>query len=333
MLGGVWKGEDPQAAKRAKRAQITFKAFVTDHYEPWATAQRKTGAEQTARLRSVFGDTLDALMLGLITPFHVERWRSARLKAGISPSTVNRDLTVLRAALRLAKQWNLLSVHPLADLKLSKLDRAATVRYLTPAEEKRLRAALVARDDTRRANRDRANEWRRERGYAEWPVYGAYTDHLSPVVLLALNTGMRRGELLAVRWRDVDLTRAVLTVHGTQSKTGQTRHIPLNSEAATVLATWKAGSTTELVFTGHDGEPMEDIKTAWGRLVRAAKLENFRFHDCRHHFASRLVQAGVDLNTVRELLGHSDLKMTLRYAHLAPEHKAAAVAKLVQGRS
>jgi site-specific recombinase XerD len=74
---------------------------------------------------------------------------------------------------------------------------------------------------------------------------------------------------------------------------------------------------------------MTNINKSWASLLAAAKLENFRFHDCRHHFASRLVMAGVDLYTVKELLGHSDFAMTQRYAHLAPEHKAAAVAKLV----
>ena len=76
---------------------------------------------------------------------------------------------------------------------------------------------------------------------------------------------------------------------------------------------------------------MFSLKTAWQKVAKAAKLHAFTFHDLRHTFASKLVQAGVDLNTVRELLGHADIKMTLRYAHLAPEHKAAAVAKLVGG--
>ena len=84
------------------------------------------------------------------------------------------------------------------------------------------------------------------------------------------------------------------------------------------------------MFPGEDGAPLADVKSAWLPLVDAAKVRAFRFHDFRHTFASKLVMAGVDLNTVRELLGHADLKMTLRYAHLAPEHKAAAVAKLVQ---
>lgn len=332
VLGGVWKGEDPQAAKVAARKQITFETFVTDHYEPWATAQRKTGAEQTARLRSIFGPDFNSLRLGELSAFHVERWRSARLKAGISASTVNRDLTVLRAALRLAKDWKLLATHPLADVKPSKLDRVAVVRYLTREEETRLRTALAARDDRRRAERERANTWRHERDYGAFPLHGVYTDHLTPIVLLALNTGLRRGELLALRWQDVDLTRATLTVHGTSSKSGQTRHVPLNTDAVSVLKAWKGSVTPQpdaQMFGNRDGSAIADIKTAWLALVQAAKVLQFRFHDLRHTFASKLVMAGVDLNTVRELLGHADLKMTVRYAHLAPEHKAAAVAKLV----
>jgi site-specific recombinase XerD len=85
------------------------------------------------------------------------------------------------------------------------------------------------------------------------------------------------------------------------------------------------------VFPGKQAERLTDIKTAWKQLllgVSGGPIEGFRVHDLRHTFASKLVQAGVDLNTVRELLGHADIKMTLRYAHLAPEHRAAAVAKV-----
>jgi site-specific recombinase XerD len=79
------------------------------------------------------------------------------------------------------------------------------------------------------------------------------------------------------------------------------------------------------VFAGKDGKSFVDIKTAWNKLLRDAGISDFHWHDLRHHFASRLVMRGVDLNTVRELMGHGDIKMTLRYAHLAPEHKKAAI--------
>jgi integrase len=135
----------------------------------------------------------------------------------------------------------------------------------------------------------------------------------------------------------VDLQRRILTVRGEGAKTGQTRHVPLNSEAVRVLNNWKPAPFFEAswcVFGGSDSStPIVEIKKAWAGVLKAAKVNGFRFHDLRHTFASNLVMAGVDLNTVRELLGHKSIAMTLRYAHLAPEHKATAVESLVKGRS
>jgi integrase len=141
-----------------------------------------------------------------------------------------------------------------------------------------------------------------------------------------MNTGMRRGEILSLEWQNADLTNKNLTVISENAKSGKTRHIPLNTEAFETLKNWKKDSPSNgYVFTGQNGNPLLEIRKSWTTALEEAKISNFRFHDLRHHFASKLVMASVDLNTVRELLGHSDLTMTLRYAHLAPEHKAAAV--------
>ncbi|MCP4091804.1 MAG: site-specific integrase, partial [Gammaproteobacteria bacterium] len=130
---------------------------------------------------------------------------------------------------------------------------------------------------------------------------------------------------------DVDFSNKSLVIHGHSSKSGRSRHVPLNAEALDTLERWRRQqkSLSELVFPGKGGQPFNNVKRSWDALLQAAKIDRFRWHDMRHHFASKLVMASVDLNTVRELLGHSDFKLTMRYAHLAPEHKAAAVAKLV----
>jgi integrase len=340
MLGDVSKaksrGEDPFAALAAKKAAanaITFETFLTDHLEPWKVEHHKRGAETVQRLRSVFADFL-TLRLTELTPWTVEKWRTARLKRTTrrpKPATVNSHLTMLKAALEKAAAWKLLATNPLTEVKALTTDKAGRMRFLSDDEESRLRAALTARDEAREVRRARANEWRRARGYDEWPT-GA-PDHLTGIVLLALNTGLRKGEIFGLQWRDVDLVRQQLTVRGEGAKSGQTRHVPLNVEAVGVLKGHRAivdVGSDGFVFPGRvDGEALDDVKKAWQPVVTAAKLEGFRFHDLRHTFASKLVMAGVDLNTVRELLGHTDIKMTLRYAHLAPEHKAAAVAKLV----
>jgi integrase len=328
-LSKIDKGHDPKAARIAK-SDLTLGDYLDHHYGPWFVAQRPR-TMQLVRLQNRALADLRKTPLRELTGFQLERWRSARLKAETTARTCNRDISSLKAALSRAVEWKLLARNPLGDVKLLREDEGGVVRYLTPDEETRLRAALAARDAARQAKRDTANQWRRDRGYAEWPAENP--DHLTAIVLVAINTGLRKGEIFNLRWRDIDLVGAQLTVRGDGAKSGQTRHVPLNTEALDVLKRWRAATTPDgYVFPGRADSGngrLDDVKKGWLPIVTAAKLTAFRFHDLRHTFASKLVMAGVDLNTVRELLGHSDLKMTLRYAHLAPEHKAAAVAKLV----
>ena len=140
-----------------------------------------------------------------------------------------------------------------------------------------------------------------------------------------MNTGLRRrGEVVKLRWGSVDFNRRLLTVEGRNAKNRQTRHVPLNDEAVSVLRRWREQSGTGArVFDVATG-----FQTAWEKVLKRARITNFRWHDLRHHFASRLVQHGVPLNTVRDLLGHSSIGMSLRYAHLAPDQRREAVAKL-----
>ena len=306
---------------------------MTEVYEPWAAANLRTGDAPVIRIRTKFPELLDRRLVDL-TPWLIEKWRLRRRGEGIGAVTLNRDLDDLKAALARAADWGLIQASPLAGVKRAKVDRAASVRFLSEDEEHRLRDALDAREERIRAERDSANAWRAERGYRLLPDLrqAAFADHLKPLVLVSINAGVRRGELYSLTWRHVDLERAILTVAGATTKSGATRHLPLNSEARAVLEGWRAqaGKLEGLVFPGRGGERLNNTHKAWTTVLAAAGIRDFRWHDLRHHFASRLVMLGVDLNTVRELLGHSTYAMTLRYAHLAPEHKAAAVSRLVR---
>jgi integrase len=156
------------------------------------------------------------------------------------------------------------------------------------------------------------------------PALTFFGDHLTPAVLLSINTGIRRGELLKLRWSSIDFERQLLTIEAPNAKSRQTRHVPLNDEASNLLRNWRdqAGEKAR-VF-----DVATNFKTAWRALLKRAGITGFRWHDMRHHFAPRLVQRGVPLNTVRDLLGHSTAQMSLRYAHLASDQRREAVAKL-----
>jgi integrase len=162
-------------------------------------------------------------------------------------------------------------------------------------------------------------------------------EHLRPIVITALHTGMRRGEILSLTWDNVDLVNGFITL--TETKNGEKREVPIDG---TLRETFNRLPRRFVEKDGKDGEkvkelvpslfhdpdtlkPYGSVKRSFATAMKTAKITGCRFHDLRHTFASQLVMAGVDLTTVKELLGHKDIKMTLRYAHLAPAHKRNAI--------
>lgn len=152
---------------------------------------------------------------------------------------------------------------------------------------------------------------------------------LKPLVVTALNTGFRAGELLSLTWEEVDFERQLVSVRAGYAKNGERRSIPMNEMLhATLEEVRIKHSTHGPVFLSRAGTPYRSFRTAFEHAVAKANITDFHFHDLRHTFASRLVMAGVDLPTIKELMGHKDIKMTLRYTHLSNSHKREAVRAL-----
>jgi integrase len=150
--------------------------------------------------------------------------------------------------------------------------------------------------------------------------------HARPIVVMALNTGMRKGEILNLKWENIDLKNNFILLNQDQTKNGERKEIPINNTLKEALK----GITRRLdipyvFYNPKTDKPYDNIVKSFYTAMKRAGIKDFRFHDLRHTFASQLVMAGVDLTTVRELLGHKTLTMTLRYSHLAPSHKVNAV--------
>jgi len=320
---------EPLAVTQGRRGATlpSLRDFIDDTYMPWFKAHHK-GHEKTQHTLSNNFDPIMSQRLDAITGRDLELIRTAWMQDGNKASTVNRKMGSISGVFSRAVEWEYIYTHPLTKLKQLKVDSKGVIRYLAADETKRLRDALDARQDEMRAERESANTWRTERHREPMPslLELPFTDHLKPMVLVSLNTGMRRGELFDLKWSAVNFDTKTITVAGATTKTSDTRHIPMNKETIGVLDAWKKQvSESPYVFPGQGGGRFEDVKSAWLKLLERAQIDGFRWHDMRHDFASRLVMAGVPLNTVRDLLGHADIKMTLRYAHLAPGTKAAAV--------
>jgi len=154
-------------------------------------------------------------------------------------------------------------------------------------------------------------------------LHDACAEHLKPIVIVALNTGMRKEEILSLKWKDLNFPSRMIYILDT--KNSERREIAMNAIVYRTLLTVKRTLDSSWVFCKKNGERYGNVRKAFEGAKKRAGIVDFRFHNLRHTFASHLVMAGIDLKTVQELLGHKSFEMTLRYAHLSPEHKKAAL--------
>lgn len=299
----------------------TFRAFA-EKYLDWVQGRIRSIAQERIyirRLNETFGDTClsdidvaraERFMAQRIKeprhhPFRgksarnlSEEQREARIKAWyannpktISKSYANREVACLRRILNKAVTWKLIPANPLQGLKLYDEREFIRKRYLKPEEIRALLAACTA--------------------------------HIREIVLFALYTGRRFGEIAGMRWQEVDLENGYVYFPKTKKK--EPDQVALPPGARQILAGMRGDSVGEHVFHTRTGGKISDVRWAFQRALKVAGIANFRFHDLRHTAISYMIMNGIDLKTVAELVGHTTAEMVdKRYGHLSPDHKRIA---------
>jgi integrase len=280
-----------------------FTEFVDEVFVPWAKASKRSwqGDEERARpLKEFFAGK----RLREITPMLIEQLKQQRLKTKTlhkrdrSPATVNRELQVLSKVFAMAYDNGLVETNPMRRVHKFR-EGPARERYLTDEEERRLLEVLVGR---------RA--------------------HIRSIVVVALQTGMRQGEILGLKWGHVDFDQE--TIYVAHTKTGRPRRIPMSKLVEVELRSLKQDATRdEHVFSYHrTGLKLTTFRHTWERACKQARISGLRFHDLRHTFATRLRAKGVHEMDIMSLLGHTTLQMTSRYTHAMPQNLRNAVDSL-----
>jgi integrase len=266
-------------------------ADLLRRYRDTVSVSKRGASSEAFRLSKLLATPMAALVLRDLRPWHVAAYRDQRLKA-VKPGTVRREMGILRSALEMARrEWGLLVDNPAAAV-------ARPVAY-------------DARD--RRVSKD---EWRR----MEPVLLTMRNKEVEWFIRLALETALRRGELLALLWRHVDLERRVALIPDT--KTGQPRTIPLTPEAHRILAYKERAGERVVNLT-----PVA-LRRAWERLCARARVEDLRVHDLRHEALSRFSELGLNTPELASISGHKDVRMLLRYTHVQPSALALKLAAL-----
>jgi integrase len=274
--------------KYGQGKSIRIREFAETIYLPWAESSKLSAETDKHHLRVIvafFGD----MPMRDISQIKVEKFKHELINKVTQkgtvrkPATVNRGLAVLSRVFSLAREYGYINSNPVSRVRKLREDNLR-IRYLTEEEQGRLLDALS--------------------GSREW---------LRPVVVFALNTGMRMGEIASLCWPQVDFERGVISVRRT--KTGKDRFVPINDEARDLLTELYSKRQGEQVFTEASSRKINNISTAFARATEQAKIEDFHFHDLRHTAGTRMGEAGADLVTIAAVLGHSDLSMAARYTH------------------
>lgn len=298
MMTAIAKGE----VLGVREEGLRFRDFSDKRY--WPTIKPNLSTWEEVRARSIldtqllprFGD----LKLSKLRREEIERWQAER-RDTVSASTANKELMRLGHLLNRAVDWGYLKASPARGIKRAK-EAPGRVRYLSPEERDKL---LNGTEITVKARDGRT-----------WAAYRAPNSALRLYILAALQTGARRGELLALRWADVDMRARTVTFR--QTKNGDSRTVPMTDTLREALqALPRPLDPAAAVFPERDPKV---LSRSFARLVAHLGLPNLHFHDLRHDVASTLTMAGVPQRTIMAILGHRDPRMTMRYQHLSPDH-------------
>jgi len=273
--------------------RIRFEEMAEEYLGRYSKVNKKSWERDVVsvkRLNCLF----EGKYLSEIKPRMIEDYKAKRLDDGVTPCTVNHELACMKGMFTKAIEWGKATENPVKKVKFFK-ENNQRVRFLEKDELKLL--------------------------------LDGCREPVKSIIIFAVNTGMRLSEITNLEWADVDLARKLVTVKNT--KNGEMRYIPVSDALADVLKNRRARNSDNYpyVFGNLSGERYRrfTISHWFSQLVKKAGINNFRFHDLRHTFASHLVMAGADIMTVKELLGHKTLTMTLRYSHLSPNFKRQAI--------
>lgn len=266
----------------------------------------------------------------------------------VKPSTLKEAVCLLRSCMELAKEQGVIKEHDLYTLPKFKIDNEI-IRYLSEQEEIRLFIEINLRNEQRLESRERTIEHRKGRGITPPPKLDkcAFADHVSPFIILFKETGIRPGTIMNSRWSDIDFESRFFRIRKSIDKKSLANFVPLNDLAFATLKEWRKHhihtdclklidkkSDVWLFPSSQNPEfQLTTIKSAWQTIIKRSKIDNFRFYDLRHDFASKIMMSTGNIYLVSHLLNHRQIETTKRYAHLMDKSKMIAVQTLDKSRS
>ena len=288
----IINGVTAPVRKKEIDQERTF-AALAGKYTEWMSGRQK-GAKVKGYIIGMLLKKLGKIQLNQISIIDIEELQGDYLKRKNKISYINKILSVLKAMLNKALDWDMITE-----------DVLKRVRKVKPIKGENKRLRYLSEDEAQR-------------------LIDNCEGYLKAIVITALNTGMRKGEILGLTWDRVDLKNCIILLDKT--KNGERREIPINQTLYDTLS-----GLTRHIKCGHvfynpqTLKAYDNLKRSWQTALKKSHILDFHFHDLRHTFASWLVMKGIDLTTVKELLGHKDIKMTLRYSHLSKSHIKNAI--------